>query len=281
MRLSREGFERTIYTAAASVFSVLFPASCRICRTSLTEISALPVCRPCLAAIKPLNGTLCSACGEQLFSHNFAGDPDPLCGLCQRVPPRFKRASAYGVYAGELRDLVHLFKYQQIKSAGKILARFLDKAVSRLTLPASFVVIPVPLWKGKQQARGFNQAEEIARAFVRFHGGPASIQLDTTSLIRRRDTASQTGLTRSQRQANVRGAFAVVHKEKIRGLSILIVDDVMTTGTTAAECARALLRAGAKEVFVATVARATKELGNDLGQWTERTAVPAASLGGN
>jgi len=196
------------------------------------------------------------------------------------VPPRFKRAAAYGAYAGELRDLIHLFKYQQVRSAGKTLARFLSEAVAALDLPEKVTVIPVPLWKGKRQARGFNQAEEIARAFMSFHVGPASIQLDTASLIRRRDTASQTGLTRRQRQANVRGAFAVVHKEKIQGLSILMVDDVMTTGTTAAECARALLRAGAKEVFVATVARATKELGNDLGQWTERLAA-AVSPGGN
>ncbi|HEY5029285.1 MAG TPA: phosphoribosyltransferase family protein, partial [Candidatus Angelobacter sp.] len=74
-----------------------------------------------------------------------------------------------------------------------------------------------------------------------------------------RETASQTGLTRHQRRANVRGAFAVLRPEKVKGRSILIVDDVMTTGTTAGECARVLRRAGAKEVFVATVARATKE----------------------
>jgi predicted amidophosphoribosyltransferase len=83
--------------------------------------------------------------------------------------------------------------------------------------------------------------------------------LDTSVLVRTRETASQTGLTRHQRRANVRGAFAVVKPEKIKGRSILVVDDVMTTGTTAGECARVLRRAGAKEVFVATVARATKE----------------------
>jgi len=108
--------------------------------------------------------------------------------------------------------------------------------------------------------RGFNQAEAIARAFLRFQTS-GSIQLDTSILVRLRDTVSQTGLTRHQRRANVRGAFTVMDPAKVKGRSILIVDDVMTTGATAGECARVLRRAGAKEVFVATVARAIKEAG--------------------
>jgi ComF family protein len=155
-----------------------------------------------------------------------------------------------------------------------------------MQLPDKLTVIPVPLWPGKRHARGFNQAEEIARAFVRaqqgvrVQRGPASIQLETSSLVRKRDTASQTGLTRKQRRANVKGAFAVVRKEKIQGRNILLVDDVMTTGVTAAECARVLVRAGAKEVFVATVARATKDAVSDSGSGLAMAAA-AAIRGGN
>lgn len=285
MRFSRDGVERALVSAAESLFSVVFPADCRICRSPLTGISALPVCEPCLAAITPLDGILCSACGEKLFSHAFAGDAGPLCGLCQRVPPRFRRAVAYGAYQGSFRDLIHLFKYQQVRPAAKTLARFLDIAVAELKLTANVVVIPVPLWPGKRHARGFNQAEEIARAFVRFPAASAGIQLETSALsletaalIRKRETASQTGLTRPQRRANVRGAFAVVQREKVKGQTILIVDDVMTTGTTAGECARVLLRAGAKEVYVATVARATKELGNGPGVRQNGLSAVAAAV---
>lgn len=276
---SRGGVERAIHSAAAGLFSVLFPADCRICHAPLTGISALPVCEHCLAGITPLDGVLCSVCGEKLFTHAFAGDSGPLCGLCRRVPPPFSRAVAYGAYQGELRDLIHLFKYQQIRPAAKLLARLLDHAVCGLKLPEPLTVIAVPLWPGKRSARGFNQAEEIARAFVRFRKGTASIQLEASSLIRKRETASQTGLTRKQRRANVRGAFAAVRREKIKGRSILIVDDVMTTGTTAAECARVLLRAGAKEVYVATVARATKGQRGDSGSGLAMAA--AAFPGGN
>lgn len=184
--------------------------------------------------------------------------------MCRRAAPPFRRAVSYGAYAGALRDLVHLLKYEQVRPAAAVLGSFLREALAKLELPASTLLVPVPLWTGKRRNRGFNQAEEIARALVRTlaSGGTAStsIQLDTTSLVRQRETVSQTGLTRHQRRANVRGAFAVVRPQAVAGRNILLMDDVMTTGTTAGECARMLLRAGAKQVFVATVARATKEV---------------------
>jgi ComF family protein len=221
----------------------------------------------------PLDGLLCRVCGEKLFSTFAGGNEGALCGMCRRAEPHFKRAAAYGAYEGALRDLIHLFKYQGIRPAGKLLGDLLNRAVRSMALPDTLTVIPVPLWAGKRQTRGFNQAEAIARPFMSLQSS-SGIQLDTSILARTRETASQTGLTRHQRRANVRGAFTVVKPEKIKGRSILIVDDVMTTGTTAGECARVLRRAGAKEVFVATVARATKETGSVLA------SVAVASAGG-
>lgn len=239
----------------------MFPSDCRICLQPLIKISNLPVCEECLAKVVPLDGVLCRICGEKLFSSYVQTEDGPLCGLCRRIAPQFRRAAAFGSYDGELRELVHLFKYNAVKPAGRLLATLLRRTIAELQLPADLVLIPVPLWPGKRQARGFNQAEAIARAFCSLQAS-SSIQLETSSLVRTRETASQTGLTRKQRRANVRGAFAVTKAEKVRGRSILLIDDVMTTGTTVNECARVLLRAGAKEVFVATVARATREVGS-------------------
>ncbi|HEV7673866.1 MAG TPA: ComF family protein [Candidatus Angelobacter sp.] len=252
-----------VKAASASLFSILFPSDCRICHSPLTTISNLPVCEPCLQRMVPLDGPLCRICGEKLFQNVASGEDGVLCGMCRRAEPRFRRAVAYGAYEGALRDLIHLFKYKGTKPAGRLLGSLLNQAVAAMALPDSLVVVPVPLWSGKRSARGFNQAEAIARTFMSFQTS-GSIQLDTTILVRTRETASQTGLTRHQRQTNVRGAFAVLKPEKVKGRSILIVDDVMTTGTTAGECARVLRRAGAKEVFVATVARATKEAASVL-----------------
>jgi len=269
----RDATKSAVKVAYASLFSLLFPSDCRICQSPLTNVSHLPVCEPCLGQIMPLDGLLCRVCGEKLFSTFAGGNEGALCGMCRRAEPHFKRAAAYGAYEGALRDLIHLFKYQGIRPAGKLLGDLLNRAVTSMAMPDTLTVIPVPLWAGKRQTRGFNQAEAIARPFMSLQSS-SGIQLDTSILARTRETASQTGLTRHQRRANVRGAFTVAKPEKIKGRSILIVDDVMTTGTTAGECARVLRRAGAKEVFVATVARATKETGSVLA------SVAVASAGG-
>jgi ComF family protein len=208
-----------------------------------------------------MDGLLCRVCGEKLFSSFVNTEDGPLCGMCRRAEPHFRRAVAYGAYEGALRELIHLFKYNGIRPAGKMLGRLLNQSVTEMNLPDSFIVIPVPLWSGKRQTRGFNQAEAIAHAFVNLQSA-SGVQMDTEIMARTRDTASQTGLTRHQRRANVRGAFKVLRPERVKDRTVLIVDDVMTTGTTAGECARVLRRAGAKEVFVATVARATKEAGS-------------------
>jgi ComF family protein len=253
------GIERVVRTAAESLFSVLFPSDCRICQSSLTRISSLPVCEACLQQVSPLSGILCNICGEKLFSKYVVTEEGPRCGMCRRAAPPFERAVAYGAYDGVLRDLIHLLKYQRVHPVAALLAKRVEEALTPMGLPQPLLVVPVPLFKRKLRDRGFNQAEEIARALVDRCKG-RSIQLETASLARTRETVSQTGLTRHQRRANVRGAFTVIRPDRIAGKSVLVVDDVMTTGTTVAECARVLLRAGARQVLVATVARATREI---------------------
>ena len=200
-------------------------------------------------------------CGEALFSPAFLERGDAVCGLCQRMRPPFERATAYGNYASGLRDLIHLLKYQQVRPAANVLGRMLAEAVAGLEaeIPVgALIIVPVPLHAHKRSQRGFNQAELIARAALKQLARPDRFQLSTGVLVRRRETGSQIGLTRHQRRENLRGAFGVTDARQVLKRHVLLVDDVFTTGTTAAECARVLHRAGAAQVWVATVARTLK-----------------------
>jgi len=249
--------------AAESLFSVLFPSDCRICSMPLLNISRLPVCPDCLAGMDPIAGKVCSVCGERVLSAYADYDAEGLrrCAVCRRVERPFVRAVAYGSYDGGLRELIHLLKYNGVRPAASVLGRMLAEAIHSLE-PAfeqrTVIVIPVPLYQGKRRQRGFNQAELIARAALKFHPADERLQLAPDILLRTRDTHSQIGLNSHQRRENMRGAFTAARATEVIGREVLLVDDVYTTGTTASECARVLRRAGAAQVWVATVARTLK-----------------------
>jgi ComF family protein len=245
------------------LFASLFPADCRICGEPLVNISRLPVCLACLDAIRPIEGGLCSICGERLISqHAFSGEHGEVrCGLCRRLEQPFVKAAAYGSYEGGLRDLIHLLKYHQVRPAANVLGRMLAEVIGGLEPgfgAAEMVVVPVPLSLAKLKQRGFNQAELTAKAALKLMPTRDRYSLTSDTLERIRETQSQTGLTRHQRRENLRGAFRTKHPEKVSGGEILLVDDVFTSGTTVSECARVLRRAGVARVWVATVARTLK-----------------------
>jgi ComF family protein len=199
-------------------------------------------------------------------------EPTP-CPLCRRVAPPFAKAVAYGSYQGGLRKMIHLLKYAGVFPAAKVLGRIVAEAMGGLEPlfgEGTILVIPVPLHKSKRRQRGFNQAETIAKAALKFY--PASrFRLANNILLRKRDTESQIGMSSHQRRENMRGAFAVARADevndrvgdRVRDNEVLLVDDVLTTGATAAECARVLLKAGACKVWVATAARTLKLASNE------------------
>jgi ComF family protein len=264
--LAQHGFVGFAKRAAATLFFTFFPSDCRLCNAPLISFSRLPVCQPCLDGICPLQGSYCSVCGEALHLQAFIdrGETEhweTRCMLCQRTDPPFERAVAYGSYDAGLRDLIHVLKVQAVRPAAAVLGRMLAEPIANLeqVMPVgTIVVVPVPLHARKRAQRGFNQAEAIARAALQELSRPNRFELCPEILLRRRETGSQIGLTRHQRRENPRDAFTLSDPTRILKRDILLVDDVFTTGTTAAECARVLLRAGAARVWVATVARTLK-----------------------
>jgi len=231
--------------------------------------------------MEPVRGKVCSTCGERVLSTYALADDDGLirCPLCRRLDRPFERAVAYGSYEDGLRELIHLLKYNGVRPAAAILGRMLAESITIL-LPLfeqkPVLVIPVPLHKSKRRQRSFNQAELISRAALKLLP-ERQFELTPDLLGRVRETASQIGLTAHQRRENMRGAFAVTRAAEVTGREVLLVDDVYTTGTTASECARVLRRAGARRVWVATVARTLKLASKFAEDEPERAAVSAVA----
>jgi ComF family protein len=257
---------------ARGVFTAFFPSDCRLCSTPLTNISRLPVCPSCLVAMTPLQGATCEICGERLSGVSVS--QSQTCPACQELRPHFVKAAAYGAYDAELRELIHLLKYEQVEPAAAVLGRMLAQAIHKLgPIADSILVVPVPLYRSKRRERGFNQAELIARTALKGEAFPCELRADV--LERTRPTVSQIGLTRAQRIENLRGAFRVPHLNRVAARTVLLVDDVLTTGTTASECARILRTAGAEKVWVVTVARTLKESGFESGKFRQQGAIVA------
>jgi len=200
------------------------------------------------------------------------------CQACVEYPPNFDRAVSYGEYDSGLRDLIHLLKYAGVPPAAKPLGKLLAKSIEQLRLEnIAAVVVPVPLHSSKRRDRRFNQSELIARAALKQL--PPQLQLGHVVLARERATRSQVGLDREARIQNMHGAFRVMAPQRIKGRTVIVVDDVMTTGTTVSECARVLKRAGADRVFAATVARTLKRAGAaSFSKEPEGEEVEAAQL---
>jgi competence protein ComFC len=203
-----------------------------------------------MAAPEPLSAEFfCSSCRTP-FQNSFPLDAAGRCALCRSGLRGFDAAYSFGAYEGVLRELIHLYKYGKIRTLAQPLSGWLAQALPRDE--AFDATVPVPLYWRRRLQRGFNQAELLARGLSRRTGIPV-----IRALGRVRPTPTQAGLSNSSRRQNVAQAF---RSRSVQGKRILLIDDVMTTGATAAACALALKQAGARRVALLTVARVDRRM---------------------
>jgi ComF family protein len=231
-----------------SFVSLLFPPLCHLCREFILDAGDVRLCNDCLAKAPPLVSPLCSCCG-----HPFSGSgKDHLCGSCITDPPPFSAARAALSYENSTKEMIHQFKYGNRvmlrRPLGLLAAAHLNAFA--ITFEAD-LILPVPLHLRRLRERGFNQAVLLGEIFSKKWG----VALSRNNLKRIRWTEPQVNLGAAERAANVRGAFAISSEKEIAGKRIFLVDDVYTTGSTAKECSRVLMKGGAAVVAVLTVAR--------------------------
>lgn len=226
--------------------NTIFPEVCPLCSKGADNHATAPVCSACWEKIIPVTRSMCRICGRPLRSEHAH-----ICGDCLKDTVPFEKMQSFGIYEGTLRIVINLFKYHGIRR----LARPLSEIILKMNIPNIDIVIPVPLHVKRLKERGFNQSALLARYIAHRIGA----RLDLDSLMRIRLTRPQVGLSASERIRNIKGAFKVVREKFIANRDILLIDDVITTGSTMKECALALIRAGASKVYCISLARGVVE----------------------
>ena len=254
----------------------------------------VPVCDACVGRVRKSTLTACGQCGEALGLDldmedvRFAGQmaANLRCRECRMAEPPFEQAVSYGTYEDELRALIQLLKFDGVRGVAGVLGDRLADAVLELEGVAGrdLLVVAVPLFAARERERGYNQSVLLAdRAVARLRKMRPKWRLTTAhgALKRVRRTEAQYVLTLRERRRNLRGAFVVAHD--VAGREVLIIDDILTSGATARECARVLKAAGAARVWVATLARAQKQEfsrmhedpGDGVARWDAATVAQA------
>jgi len=235
--------------ALAGLSDLLMPPVCLVCRTPVAGHDAL--CAGCWREIDFIRPPLCDRLGIPL---PFDTGAPMVSAAAAADPPAYDRARAVAAHDGAMRTLVHALKFHDRHDVRRLLGRWLVEA-GRELLEDAEIVVPVPLARRRLLMRRFNQAAVLAREVARLTG----LGFEPLVLARTRATASQVGLARAARRKNVAGAFSVPHRavDRVRGRNVLLIDDVITTGSTAAACARTLKRAGAERVDVLALALVT------------------------
>lgn len=225
----------------SKIINVLYPSECPSCGNETDNFRTAPFCSSCWSGIKKYTGPSCRICATP-----FNSEDANICSECMKQPPYFSKAMSFGLYDGILESALHCFKFQRIKR----LHRPLGDLLLNVDFAGIEAVMPVPLTIKGLRERGFNQSLLLAKVVSYRRKTP----LIMDGLIKKTETVPQIGLTRKERRLNLKNAFGTTRT--FPGMKLLLVDDVMTTGSTVNECAKELLRAGADEITVLTLARA-------------------------
>lgn len=237
---------------ADALLNLIYPENCLCCPSPVSRWHERGVCDGCWSKILQMRigKPWCPSCGMPYEAAEMG--ESHLCGACILRPPPFAGARSFGTYSGELRGVIHAFKFRGRKDLAFLLAPLLASAYGDSWGPGDFdLLVPVPLHRTRKRERGYNQSALLGRLLAGLIGIPCSERV----LARLRATPPQVGFSAGERMKNLRGAFRCLRPGLVSRRRLLLVDDVMTTGATLSGAAAALLEAGAQRVSALTLAR--------------------------
>ncbi|MDO9391419.1 MAG: ComF family protein [bacterium] len=235
-----------------SLLNFIFPPFCASCHQKILQPESGLICEACWDSLVKWRPDCCQRCGAQLPAQPSHEMP-MLCPKCRIPDWACADIRAIGPFKTPLADAIHLLKYSDRRSVVKKLSEYMEQSLSGADhYKSSDLILSVPLHPARKRERGYNQAQLLAQALGKTWNKPCPENI----IARARHTQTQTKLNKQQRLENVKDIFSVKKPELVRGKTIILIDDVLTTGATIGSCAGKLLEAGASKVLALTAAAA-------------------------
>ena len=233
--------------------NLIFPFSCENCGKEIRESKGYAICEDCMNQIKFISDPYCYRCGKPLSSL-VSFEERAVCSDCYQAKRSFEFARSVATYQGVMRKCIHLLKYKKqvklVQPLGNLIIEYLRKDKT-IPLQEVDLIVPVPLFKEDYQKRGFNQSGLLGRYIADYFSIPFSENI----LLKNRHNASQVGLSKKERKNNVKKVYTINSSLENEASSILLIDDIYTTGATVEACCRELRKTKIKNLFVVTLAR--------------------------
>ena len=229
-----------------AILDILYPQDilCILCQKRHGDIDDKGLCPDCRESLPYVTQPVCQKCGRTITEETG------FCLECVYNQYHFRQAVSVFDYTPEIQHLIHRFKYRGVSYLSHVLGYWMAETYKQRCRWEIDLIVPVPLHPRRERERGFNQSALLAGEI----GKNIGVKVVRGALIRRKYTPAQVGLNKLQRRQNLWDAFEVKESDKVKDRNILLVDDVFTTGSTVDECSRVLMEAGAKQVYVLTLA---------------------------
>lgn len=230
------------------ILDFIYPSglSCIMCSKEIFEDNSY-FCEDCYKNLPHLEGNLCKRCSDPIVSGDYCEHCKGKDFFCSRILSPF-------VYDGFIKMSVHELKFSGNKFFAEVLGTYMAREFLKHDTKCD-IIMPVPLCEERLKKRKYNQAKLIADKFCEI----TTLPIDINTLVRCKNTPPQARLTFKERRENIKGAFNVIDKSKVKGKTILLIDDVYTTGSTLNECAKTLIKSGAKNVIAMTAGHTVLE----------------------